>query len=165
MCLNFEKGQFSMGCCCSSSAVGPRGGFHLPSRDHISEFLEANQLAHSAIVSKGPLLPFYGNGEAPRQADQLPRSAFRLYDMDGNETEFHFESESIFSHPISGQSDRVFYDEIYDVRFSPIAGHESQYAQMTFDTKVGFRTFFYVPAEFKSIITRIIKNQSRNDCE
>jgi hypothetical protein len=134
--------------------------FQIPFRDHISKFLEDNHLVHTAIINKGPLLPFHNQSSIFKPADKLPRSAFRLYDMDGNETEFHFETESIFSHPSSGQVDRVFYNEIFEVRFTPITGHERRYTQMTFDTKVGFRTFFYVPIEYQNIICRVIKQLS-----
>jgi hypothetical protein len=152
-----------MGCCQSNAIPGSPGTarrFRIPFRDHISKFLEDNHLAHAAIIAKGPLLPFHGNGNTPKQAEQLPRSAFRLYDMNGNETEFRFETEGIFSHPASGPVDRVFYNEIYDVRITPIPGHERSYTQITFDTKLGFRTYFYLPIEYKTIILRVVKSQS-----
>jgi hypothetical protein len=161
--LNFQsafKSRFLSKSCSESTPSGaprPRKIFPLPFRDRISKFWEENDVKHASIIAKGPLLPFYGNGKAPRQANQLPRSAFRLYDMDGNETEFRFETNAIFSHPSTGLPDRIFYSEISDVRFRPIPGYENVYAQMTFDTKVGIRTFFYLPMEYEDIIRRVIK--------
>jgi hypothetical protein len=151
-----------MGCCESHPLPsGATRGFRIPFVDHISKFLEENRAAHAEIIKKGPLLPFHGTGGTPKQAEQLPRSAFRLYDIAGNETEFRFETDSIFSHPQSGPADRVFYNEIYDIKLTPIQGHEKAYLQMTFDTKFGFRTFFYVPIEYENIIMRLVKDRSR----
>jgi hypothetical protein len=134
--------------------------FRVPFVDHISKFLEENRLAHAAIIARGPLLPFHRSGGRPKQAEHLPRSAFRLYDVNGNETEFRFETDAIFSHPISGPVDRVFYNEIRDAKLTPIPGHEQTYAQMTFDTKRGFRTYFFLPIEYTNIILQIVKSRS-----
>jgi hypothetical protein len=150
-----------MGCCDSSPANGSQRiskGFQL--FDKTSKFLEDNHLKHAAIIAKGPLLPLYGNGERPKAPEHLPRSAFRLYDMEGRETEFRFETDGIFSLPGPGMGSRVFYNEIYETKFTPIPAYENIYSQMTFRTKVGFRTFFFFPREYESLVVQIIKSNA-----
>jgi hypothetical protein len=126
-----------------------------------ANFLEENQRAHMAVIAQGPLVPFYGLANEKNRAgpETLPRCPFRLYDEDGNETSFSFETDAIFSFSVSGRADRVFYDEINEVRFTPIAGWEDAYSQMTFRTTVGFRTFFYFPREYEAFIHRIINRR------
>jgi hypothetical protein len=70
-----------------------------------------------------------------------------------------FHTNAIFSHPETDDIDQVFYDEIYSVTFTPIPGHGDVYAQMTFDTHFGFRTFFFMPRRYQSIITEIIRTR------
>jgi hypothetical protein len=123
-----------------------------------SQFLADNHLAHAAIIAKGPPSGRHGGGDRPPSAERLPRSAFRLYDMEGRETEFRFETEGIFALPGPGLGSRVFYNEISETTFTPIPGYENTYSQMTFRTKVGFRTFFFFPREYEDLVKQIIKH-------
>jgi hypothetical protein len=124
----------------------------------IATFLKENQEKHRAIIAKGSLLPYYGTNERPKQADQLPRSAFRLWDMDGNEVQFRFETDGIFAQSCTGVVERIFYDEISQITFEALSGHEKCYAQMTFATVHGFRTYFYFPVQYMNIARNVVKS-------
>jgi hypothetical protein len=146
-----------MGCGCSR----PRRGFGARlTSSRIQSFLEQNRARHAEIIGQGPLLPLYGNGGPIVQADHLPKRPFKLYNGDGAEAEVGFETEAIFSNPNGGRPERIFYSEIHNVLFSPIDGFESLYMQMALETDVGFRIFFFLPRQYQTIITHILKGRA-----
>jgi hypothetical protein len=77
--------------------------------------------------------------------------------MDGNEVEFLFETDGIFTRSSTGAIERIFYREIYEISFTPLPGLERVYAQMTFATAFGFRTYFYFPIEYMSIAKDVVE--------
>ena len=103
------------------------------------------------------MVPLFGDGLNSKQAAHLPKSPLKLYDMNGDEVEFLFQSDSIFSNPENKDPDQIFYNEIRDFKLTTISGYGENYLQMTLDTKFGFRTYFFVPLIYRDIISSILR--------
>lgn len=114
-------------------------------------------LQNDLIIKKGP--PTIQYRFDTRQEQFLPRKPFLVYDSLGKETELHFEEDGIFSNPTNGdKSERIFYNEIRDVRFIPIRGQEKYFYQIVFKTVFGERSYYYIPIVFRECIKRAIAN-------
>lgn len=146
----------NMGCCGSKSLDSAQVPLKCGRFTTIPKWLEAYKTKSAEIIAQGPFVPFLGeHAETPQQVD-LPKTALRLYDMNGNECEFYFQTDSIFSSQknVANAQEMIFYDEIRNYSLIPLAGYERQYLQMTFSTKYGFRTFYFVPIVYRDAINR-----------
>jgi hypothetical protein len=118
--------------------------------------LRGREGTDAEIIDQGPLLPLFGDGGAPRQSNFLPKNALKVYDSRGVGCDLLFEEEAIFSNPENGDPERIFYPEIKGYRFSPIEKYRQTYAQLTLSTKFGMRSFFFVPSQYRDVISRIL---------
>jgi hypothetical protein len=129
---------------------------------NVQKFLSDNKIKHHEIIARGPLVPFFQSKKSDEVDLQVPRNPFRLVDMDGKETNFLFQTDSIFSRPQNGTADMIFYPEIREIAFTDIPGFGNAFVQMTFDTKFGMRTFFFFLRIYCDLTTRIIIQGSRS---
>lgn len=144
-----------MGCCGSQavdSAIVPLIGRCGRS---MRGFLISSEARSAEIIAKGPLVPLMGeHGEIPRQCE-LPKTPLKVYDMNGEECEFYFQTDSIYFCPIGKDPEMIYYEEIGDMCLTRLTGYERQYMQMTFSTKFGFRTFYFVPIMYQEAIKHV----------
>jgi hypothetical protein len=129
---------------------------------NVQKFLSDNKKKHQEIIARGPLVPFFRPKKPDEEDLRLPRSPFRLVDMNGNTTDFLFQTDSIFSRPQNGTVDLIFYPEIREFAFTDIPGFGDAFVQMTFDTKFGIRSFFFFPKIYCNLARRIVIEGKRS---
>lgn len=142
-----------MGCCESCDSVVPIQKYGGKKR-----FNEEDQARFEEIIKKGPLIPVFP--DPTKQAESLPKDPFQVYDDEGNEAEFLFETEGIFSNPADHPEKalRVFYDEIKSFKIQTIPGYSDAFFQLTLNTKLGVKSFFFFPRRYNNCITEILKS-------
>jgi hypothetical protein len=142
----------------STAAAYPFGGSR-----NIEKFLREGEEKHRRIIAGGPPVPFFGAGRfESRKANEeicFPRKPLPLIDGEGHETEFLFQSDSIHSRPDDAPAEMIFYSEIAGVHFTAIPGFGNEFVQMTFDTQMGFRTFFFFPRIYCNLARRVLDEQ------
>lgn len=119
----------------------------------IKNYLSLNLTKIEQIITfKLPHCPIWSD----KQAESLPVKHFELYDIDGNDVELGFETESIFIHPENKSVERIFYEEINQISFIPIKKFRDSFVVFVVDSKFGFRTFIFLEKKYMEIITKII---------
>jgi hypothetical protein len=116
------------------------------------------QPPHCDIIAKGPP---EGCLEGMKTTSHvLPKSPFIVYysngsTIEGERARLSIESDAFWLETDSGEQDRVFFAEVETFTCIDLPGYADQYLAIVVRSGGCFRTFYFIPKQYKQILEEI----------